>query len=78
MAMNDLINLLLFLNKSVKLIYLSSIKLYYKNESLIQYKDFVPIYPYLISAGDEIVRACDRHRSETATLRKHVPKYKYM
>ena len=32
-----------------------------KNVSLIQYKDFVPIYPYLISEGDEIVRACDRH-----------------
>ena len=27
----------------------------------IQYKDFVPIYPFLISEGDEIVRACDRH-----------------
>ena len=32
-----------------------------KNVSLIQYKDFVKIYPYLISEGDEIVRACDRH-----------------
>ena len=32
-----------------------------KHVSLIQYKDFVPIYPYLISEGDEIVRACDRH-----------------
>ena len=31
-----------------------------KNVPLIQYKDFVPIYPYLISEGDEIVRACDR------------------
>ena len=30
-----------------------------KNASLIQYEDFVPIYPYLISAGDEIVPACD-------------------
>ena len=29
--------------------------------SLIQYKDFVPIYPYLIIEGDEIVRACERH-----------------
>ena len=28
--------------------------------------------------GDEIVRACDRHRSETVTLRKHVTKYKNM
>ena len=32
-----------------------------KNVSLIQYKDFLPIYPYLISEGDEIVLACDRH-----------------
>ena len=32
-----------------------------KNVSLIQYKDFVPINPYLISEEDEIVRACDRH-----------------
>ena len=32
-----------------------------KNVSLMQYKDFIPIYPYLISEGDEIVRACDRH-----------------
>ena len=46
--------------------------------SLIQYKDFVPIYPYLISEGDEIVRACDWHRNETVTLTKHVTKYKYV
>ena len=45
---------------------------------MIQYKDFDTIYPYLISEGDEIVRACDRHRNETATLTKHVSKYKYM
>ena len=32
-----------------------------KNGSLIQYKDFVPIYPYLFSEGNEIARACDRH-----------------
>ena len=32
-----------------------------KNVLLIQYKDFVPIYPYLIREGDEIARACDRH-----------------
>ena len=44
---------------------------------MIQSKDFVPIYPYLISAGDEIVRACDRHRDETVTFTKHVTKYKY-
>ena len=25
-----------------------------KNATLMQYKDFVPIYPYLISEGDEI------------------------
>ena len=43
-----------------------------------QYKHFVPIYPYLISEGDEIVRACDRHNNETVTLTKHVTKYKYM
>ena len=45
---------------------------------MIQHKDFVPINPYLISEGDEIVRACDRHRDETVTLTKHVTKYKYM
>ena len=40
---------------------------------MIQYKDFVLIYPYLISEEDEIVViACDRHRNETATLTKHV------
>ena len=49
-----------------------------KNISLIQYKDFVPIFPHLISEGDEIVRACDRHSDETVTLTKHVTKYKYM
>ena len=31
---------------------------------MIQYKDFVPIYPCLISEGDEIVLACDRHWDE--------------
>ena len=45
---------------------------------MIRYKDFVPIYPYLISERDEIVLACDRHRDETVTLTKHVTKYKYM
>ena len=44
----------------------------------MQYKEFVPIYPYLISEADEIVRACDRHWDETVTLTKHVTKYKYM
>ena len=34
--------------------------------------------PYLIIEGDEIVRACDRHWDETATLTKQVTKYKYM
>ena len=49
-------------NKSRNLIPCLLIKLLHKkNSSLIQYKDFVPIYPYLISEGDEIVRACDRH-----------------
>ena len=43
---------------------------------MIQYDDFVPIYPHLVSEEDEIVRACDRHGNETATLRKHVNKYK--
>ena len=43
----------------------------------MQYKDFMRIYPYLIS-GDEIVRACDRHWDETVTPTKHVAKYKYM
>ena len=49
-----------------------------KNVSLIQYKDFVSIYPYLISEGDEIVRALDRHRKEPVTLTQHVIKYKYI
>ena len=26
--------------------------------------------------GDEIVRACDQHRNETVTLKKHFTKYK--
>ena len=30
---------------------------------LIQYKDFVPIYPHLISEEDEIVGAGDRIRN---------------
>ena len=33
---------------------------------------------YLISEGDEIVRACDLHRNETVTVTTHVTKYKYM
>ena len=49
-----------------------------KSVSLIQNKDFVPIYLYQISEGDEIVRDCDRHRNETATLGKHANKCKYM
>ena len=56
----------------------SSNKLPYKNISLIQYEDFVPLYPYLISEGDEIVQACDWHRNETVTHRKHVTNYKYI
>ena len=28
--------------------------------------------------GAEIVRSCDRHNNETATIRKHVTKYKNM
>ena len=38
----------------------------------------VPIYPYLISEGNEIVRPCYRHSIETVTLNKHVTKYKNM
>ena len=34
-----------------------------KNVLLIKYKDIVPVYPYLISEGDEIVRACDSHET---------------
>ena len=45
---------------------------------MIQYKDFVPIYPYLISEGDEIVRGCDRYWDETVTLTKHVTKHEKM
>ena len=45
---------------------------------MIQYKDFVQIYHYLISERDEIVRACDRYTNETVTHTKHVTKYKYM
>ena len=62
---------LLFLNKFLvhKLNYII------KKVSLIQYKDFVPIYAYLISEGDEIIRACDRHWDETVTLTKHAIKY---
>ena len=41
-------------------------------------KIHVPIYPYLISEGDEIIRPCYRHRNETAILRKHVTKFKYI
>ena len=49
-----------------------------KNVSLIQYIDFVPIYPSQIIERDEIVQVCDRHWDETVTLTKHVTKYKYM
>ena len=48
-----------------------------KHVSLIPYVIF-SIYPYLISKGDEIVRAFDRHSNETVTLRKHVTKYKHI
>ena len=41
-------------------------------------KIHIPIYPYLINEGRRNFRACDRHRNETVTLRKHVAKYKYM
>ena len=71
-------NLFLFLNKSMNLISLSWIHLPYENVPLIQHKNFLPIYTYLISEGDEIVRAGNRHRNETVTLRKHYTKYKYI
>ena len=35
----------------------------------------VPIYPYLISEGNEIFRAWDRHSNETVTLTKYVAKH---
>ena len=38
----------------------------------------IPIYPYLISEGGEIVRPCARHSNETVTHGKHVTKYKNM
>ena len=41
-------------------------------------KIHVPIYPYLISKGDEIVRLCNRRSNETVTLKKDVTKYKNM
>ena len=40
---------------------------------MIQYKDFVSIYTYLISEGDEIVRACDRHWDEIVISRNMLP-----
>ena len=39
---------------------------------------YLPIYSYRINEVDHIVRACDRHRNETVTLREHVTTYKYM
>ena len=75
---NYRMNLLLFLNKSRNLILVHKLNYLIKNVSLIQYKDFVPLYPYLISEGDEIVRAYDRHWDETVTFTKHVTKCKYM
>ena len=36
------------------------------------------MFPYLVSDGNEIVRACDRYSNETVILRKHVTKYKHM
>ena len=34
--------------------------------------------PMLLVKGDEIVRACNRHSKDTATLRKRVTKYNNM
>ena len=71
LATNYRINFSLFLNKFL----VHKLNNLIKKVSLIQYKDFVPIYPYLISEGDEIIRACDRHWDETVTLTKHATKY---
>ena len=38
----------------------------------------VPIYPYLISEGNEIVRAFDWHSNDTVTLMNYFTKNKYM
>ena len=54
------INLLVFLNKSHNLAPYHKLNYLIQNVALIQYKDFVTIYPYLFSEGDEIVRAGDR------------------
>ena len=75
---NYQINWLLFLNKINLDFFFHKLNYPIKNVSLIQYKEFVQIYPYLITEGDEIVWACDRHWDETVTLTKHVTKYKYM
>ena len=48
-----------------------------KYVSLIPYNNFVTSYSYIILKKYEIVWACDRHSSETVTLRKHVAKYKH-
>ena len=36
----------------------------------------VPIYPYKLVKGDEIVPPCDQHINETVTLRRHITKHK--
>ena len=35
-------------------------------------------YLSLLVKGDKIVRPCDRHSNETATVRKYATKYKHM
>ena len=71
-------NFLLFLNKSWNFISVSKIKFPHQNRILIKNEGCAPIYPNLIIEGDKIVRACDRHRNETATPRKRVTKYKHV
>ena len=58
--------------------YLLLIKLPYKRCIVDTIRDFVLIYLYLISEGNEIVRACDRHSNKAVTLGKHVTKYEHM
>ena len=51
-----------------------TVSLLYRSQAVS--KIFVPLYPYLISEGRRIFRACNRHSKEIATFRKHVTKYK--
>ena len=76
---NYLINLLLFLNKSLNLIYFSEPQSPYKKRIVDTIRRFCSnLSQSIISEGDEIVRACERHRNETVTLKKHATKHKCM